>query len=139
MTHDSPASENSKIMQLKNSIAQDIVYCVSGGITKTPKSVLFSTVAKSVCNNVEVVNLINNYGHGISYKLIEEIKTEHALMVINEQKENKVSLRNKAFQDNESRCIGLMVADNIDSLECILTGSGTSHRVNSILVQRKAT
>ena len=32
-----------------------------------------------------------------------------------------------------------MVADNIDSLECTFTGSGTFHRVNSILVQRKAT
>ena len=71
-------------MQLKNSTAQDIVYCVPGGITKTLKSVLFPIVVKSVCNNVEVVELINNYGHGISYKLIEEIETEHGLMVINE-------------------------------------------------------
>ena len=125
-------------MRLKNSIAQDIVYCVSGGKTKTPKSVLFPTVVKSLCNNVEVVKLINNYGHGISYNLIEEIETEHALMVINEQKENKVILPNEAFQDNESCCVGLMVADNIDNLECTLTGSGTSHRVNSIFVQRKA-
>ena len=31
-----------------------------------------------------------------------------------------------------------MVADNIDNLECTLTGSGTSHRVNSTFVQRKA-
>ena len=103
-------------MQLKNSIAQDNVYCVSGGITKTPQSVLFPTVVKSVCNNVEVVKLINNYGHGISCNLIEEIETEHALMVINKQKENKVILPNEAFQDNESCCVGLMAANNIDSL-----------------------
>ena len=31
------------------------------------------------------------------------------------------------------------MADNTDSLEYTLKGSGTSHRVNSILVQRKAT
>ena len=92
-------------MQLKNSTAQDIVYCVSGGITKTSKSVLFPIVVKSVCNNVEVVELINNYGHGISYKL-KEIETEHALMVINEQKENKIILPNEAFQDNKSYCVG---------------------------------
>ena len=60
-------------------------------------------------------------------------------MVINEQNENKVILPNEAFQDNESCCVGLMVADDIDSLECTLTGPGTSHRVNSVLVQRKAT
>ena len=30
--------------------------------------------------------------------------------------------------------VALMVVDNIDNLECTLSGSGTSHRVNSILV-----
>lgn len=30
-----------------------------------------------------------------------------------------------------------MVADNIDNLECTLSGSGTSHRVNSILVTER--
>ena len=94
-------------MQLKNSTAQDIVYCVSGGITKTHKTVLIPTVVKSVCNNAEVVKLINYYGHGISFELIEEeIETEHALMVISEQKENKAILPNKAFQDSESCCVG---------------------------------
>ena len=59
-------------------------------------------------------------------------------MVINEQNENKFFLPNEAFQGNESCCLGLMVADDIDSLECTLTGPRTSHRFNSILVQRKA-
>ena len=30
-----------------------------------------------------------------------------------------------------------MIADNIDSLECTLSRSGTSHRVNSILVMQR--
>ena len=30
-----------------------------------------------------------------------------------------------------------MVADNIDNLECTLSGSGASHRVNSILVTER--
>ena len=51
----------------------------------------------------------------------------------------KVVLPDEDFQGNDSYCLGLMVADNIDNLECTLAGSGTSHRVNSILVQRKAT
>ena len=32
-----------------------------------------------------------------------------------------------------------MIADNIDNLESTLSGSGSSHRVNSILVTTKAT
>ena len=72
---------------LKDSIAQDMVYSVSNGNIKTPKSVLFPAVVKSLCNNTEVVRLINHYGHGISYSVIEEIETEHALQIISEQKE----------------------------------------------------
>ena len=98
---------------------------------------LFPAVVKSLCNNVEVIKLINNYGHGVSYNLIEEIETEHALMVINEQKEKKVIIPEEAFQDDGSCCVGLMVADNIDNLECTLTGSRTSQHVNSILEQKK--
>ena len=56
-----------------------MVYSVSNGNIKTPKSVLFPTVVKSSCNNTEVVRLINHYGHGISYSLTEEIETEQAL------------------------------------------------------------
>ena len=116
----SSASESTTFTRLKNSIAQDIVY-VSGGKVKTPKSALFPAVVKSLCNNVEVIKLISNYGHGVSYNLIEEIETEHALMVINEQKE-KVIIPKEAFQDDGSCCVGLMVADNIDNLECTLSG-----------------
>ena len=114
-----------ELHDLKNSIAQDTVCCVSGGKIKTPKSVLLPAVVKSLCNNVEVIKLTNNYGHGVSYNLIEEIETEHALMVINEQKDKKVIIPEEAFQDDGSCCIGLMVAENIDNLECTLTGSGT--------------
>ena len=64
-----------KTIRLKNFVAQDIVYAVSNG-AKTPKSVLFPTVVKSLCNNTEVIKIINQYGHGISYDKVEEIETE---------------------------------------------------------------
>ena len=69
-------------MRLKNSLAQDIVYSVSNWATKTPKSVLFPAVVKALCNNTEVVKLINRCGHGIGYNLVEEIETEFALILI---------------------------------------------------------
>ena len=133
----SSASKSTRVIRLKNSVAQDIVYYVSGGKIKTPKSVLFPAVVKSLCNNVEVIKLINNYGHGVSYNLIEEIETEHALIVINQQKEKKVLIPEEAFQDYGSCCVGLMGADNIINLECNFTGSGTFNCANPILVQKK--
>ena len=93
-------------------------------------------MVKALCNNTEVVRLINKCGHGISYNLIEEIETEFALKVINEQTLNRVLIPDECNQPNNPP-VALMVADNIDNLECTLSGAGTSHRVNSILVLKQ--
>ena len=37
---------------------------------KTPKSVLFPSVVKALCNNTEIVKLINKYAQGASYDLV---------------------------------------------------------------------
>jgi len=44
---------------------------------KTQISLLFPSVVRALCNNLEFVKLIKKYGHGISYDLVEEIKTEY--------------------------------------------------------------
>ena len=61
--------------------------------------------------NTEVVKLINHYGHGISYSLIEEIETEQALQIISEH----IIPDNMKSDDGDSS-VALMVADNIDNL-----------------------
>ena len=105
---------------------------------KTPKSVLFPTVIKSLCNNTEVIKIINQYGHGISYDKVGEIETEYALKVIDELKQSRVIIL-ECFTANSCKIsVALMVAENIDNLENTITGSRTSHRVNSILVTMKA-
>ena len=104
---------------------------MSNGNIKTPKSVLFSAVVKSLCNNTEVVSLISHYGHRISNSLIEEFETEHALQIISEQKQKWVIIPDNLKSDDVDSSIALMVADNIDNLECTLIGAGMSHCVNS--------
>ena len=132
------SSHTERTVRLKESFAQDIVYSVTNGVVKTPKSVLFPSVVKALCNNTEILRLINKYGHGISYDLVEEIETEYALNVINEQQGNRVVIPASVTQEESRSTVALMVADNIDNLECTLSGSGTSHRVNSILVTEKS-
>ena len=90
-----------------------------------------------MCNNTEVIRLINHYGHGNSYSLIEEIETEHALQIISEQKEKRVIIPDNTKSDDGDSSVALIVADNIDNYECTLSGAGTSHRVNSILVKKQ--
>ena len=82
---DRDKSKSSRTIRLKNSLAQDIVYAASNGSIKPPKSILLPAVVKAICNNTEVIKLINKCGHGICYNLVEEIETEFALKVIDEQ------------------------------------------------------
>eukprot|EP00794_Sanderia_malayensis_P002198 gene2198-2503_t len=121
----------------KNSIAQDMIYSVSNGRLLTPKSVLFPAVVKSLCNNTEVLRLLNRLGHGISYDLVQEIETQHALDVINEQTANKVVISEEDMIRAADNAISIIIADNIENLESTIAGFGTSHRVNSILVTKK--
>ena len=134
---DSESSSTERTIRLKGSFAQDIVFSVTNGVVKTPKSVLFPSVVKALCNNTEILKLINKDGHGVSYELVQEIETEYALEVINKQRENQVVIPASVTQEESRSTVALMVADNIDSLECTLTGSGTCHRVNSILVTQR--
>ena len=65
---------------------------------------------------------------------MEEIETESALKVISDQKENRVIIPVDLEGMERSSSVGIMIARNINKLGCTLSGSGTSHRVNSILV-----
>jgi len=115
----------------------NIVSSVKNRAAKTPNSVLFLSVVRALCNNIEVVKLINIYGHGVSYDLIEDIATKYALQVINKQRENRVVLPVSVAHEECKSTVALMVADVIDNSECTLSGSRTSHCVNSILVTER--
>ena len=135
----SNSSTESKSLFLRRiGLSQDIIYSVSKGRIKTPKSILFPAVIKAICNKVEVNKLINVYGHGISTDLIKEIDTETALDVINQHVDHKVVIPEEENLLKEELDMALMVADNIDNLENTATGFGTSHRVNSILVTKRS-
>ena len=121
---DRDKSKSDRVIRLKNSLTQDIVYSVSNVAIKTPKSVLFPAVVKALCNITEVVKLINKCGHKIGYNLIEEIETEFALKVINEQALNRVLIPDECDKPDNPP-VALMVADNIHNLECTISGAGT--------------
>ena len=48
---DSESSRTERTIRLKESFAQDIVFSVTNGVVKTPKSVLSPSVVKAFCNN----------------------------------------------------------------------------------------
>ena len=102
-----------KTIRLKNSVAQDIVCAVSNGTIKT--HVLFPTVVKSLCNNTEVIKIINRYGHGISYDKVEKIETEYAVKVIDEQKQSRAIIPEGVTANNCYSSVALIYLHSGDN------------------------
>jgi hypothetical protein len=120
-----------RVSRLIRSYGQDLIYGTSKGRVKTIKSVVLQSCIKSLTNNTELINIINKLGHGISYSLLEELETETAYNLIEESQEGGVFLPEKV----QSNVHTILVYDNIDRVEETLSGAGTTHRCNGIIVQ----
>ena len=119
--------------RLVNSFGQDLVFGVTCGRVKTPKHILLPYTIKSLTNNVELIQIINRCGHGVSYSQIEELNTALCLKKLSATPESMIPL-----PDNIKPHVSTSLAwDNIDCLEETLSGEGTSHRVNGIAIQAR--
>ena len=81
---------NSRSARLRLSLAQDIVYIVTEGRVKTPKSVLLPSNIKQLTNNTEIINTIHRLGHGVSYSILSEMHTENAYHIQDQQLEDVI-------------------------------------------------
>lgn len=100
---------------------------------KPPKQVLLSYGVKTLTGNVELIQILNRLGHGVSYSQLEENDTalclEKMAAAINESAILPDTIRPNVFTN--------LAWDNVDRLEETLIGGGTSHRVNGIVFQPK--
>lgn len=123
-----PVESAERVHRLIDSFGQDIIYGVSGGRQKPPKQILLPYAVKTLTNNVERIQWINQYGRGIAYSHIEEMNTVLCLQKMAATPGNEVSL-----PENIQPFVSTTLAwDNIDRLEETLSGAGTSHHVNGI-------
>ena len=104
---------------------------VTVGKVLTPKQVLLPWAIKTLTGNVELIKTMNRLGHSCSYSRLEEIDTALCIEKLESADTDSIPLPS---------CIHPSVAtvlafDNIDRLEEVLSGAGTSHRVNGIIVQ----
>ena len=116
-------------MNLKmRSVWNDLSYAV----TKSPsaKHVLLAFAIKSLSGNVELIKILNRFGHSISQSKLLEIDTAQAILKVLETESSGVVLPDEVQVSHPTT----LVYDNIDRLEETLNGSGTSHRVNGIAV-----
>ena len=64
-----------RVQSLIKSFSQDIVYAVTNGKIKPPEQVLSSYGVKTLTGNVELIQILNRLGHGVSYSQLEENDT----------------------------------------------------------------
>ena len=124
-------SPSERVKTLVNSFSQDIIYATTCGQTKPPKQILLSYGVKTMTGNVELIQMLNRFGHAVSYSQIEENDTALCLQKmassLNQTTILPGTIRPNVFTN--------LAWDNIYRLEETLTGGGTTHRVNGIAVQ----
>ena len=80
-------SSSSKVNRLKFSIGQDLVYTISNCCIKTSKGILYPYAIKSLTNSTNLITN-NQLGHGVSASILEELATEIAFQVLENQLDN---------------------------------------------------
>ena len=58
-----------------SSIGPDLIHAVSHGKKRPPKHILLPMVVKTLTGNVEIIQLLNRLGHGVSYSMTQQIET----------------------------------------------------------------
>jgi len=115
------------------SFGQDLIHAVTRGKRHPPKHILLPLVVKSLTGNVELVNILNRFGHCVSYSVTEEIETALCIQKLQSTSEQGIAIPSKIHPN----VFTTLAWDNIDRIEETLSGGGTSHRVNGIAVQPK--
>ena len=108
---------SSRRARLRHSLAQGIVYIVTEGRIKTPKSVLLPSIIKQLMNNTELINTIHRLGHGVSHSILTEMHTQNAYNIQDHQQEDVI-----LPLDSRKEAFTIYVADNIDRKEKTLSG-----------------
>ena len=120
-----------RVNRLSWSVAQDIISGVTVGKVLTPKHVLLPWVIKTLTGNVELIKTMNRLGHSCSYSVLEEIDTALCLEKLENADNDMLPLPSSIHPSVPT----VLAFDNIDRQEEVLSGAGTSHRVNGIIIQ----
>ena len=115
------------------SVAQDLVYGVSGGKKWTPKHIGLSCTLHQATRSKDLVKLFHNAGHCLSYKETLQVDTALAESTLNSLDEETgtvipLNISSGPFLH--------FTADNIDILDETLDGKNTFHATQMAVWQR---
>ena len=118
-------TEEKKIL----SIAQDIMYLHAKGRVSTPKHHALSMTIRHMTGSSEIIQILNGLGHCTSHSATLEHDTALAMVELS-RGEFPIPSGIKHGQ------FTTLVWDNIDFGEETLSGKGTTHSTNCIMIQR---
>ena len=114
------------------SIAQDLINVTTRGHIKTVKNIGLAVAVRNITGNKEVLKLLNKFGHTLSYEKI----TKYEKDLVNKYHgvhRNSIILP----QNIEKNVFSTFVWDNNDLCEETLSGAGSTHVTNGIIIQRQ--
>ena len=120
------------------SICQDILFLASRGRKLTPKHVGLGLTVHQATRSKELVQLLYNSGHSISYETVLRMDNTLANDVLERYKENGNVFVPRNFAESSNRISYTRYAvDNIDINEETLSGMGTFHATQVAALRRK--
>ncbi|KAK6168761.1 hypothetical protein SNE40_019944 [Patella caerulea] len=114
-----------------SSISQDAMYNVSCGQIKTSKHLTLGMAMKSITGSRKVIDILNRYGHCVSYSCIEELETE---LTYNSQEAQSMVPHGIQKMSSLVTCTAW---DNYDKFIDSIDGKGTLHDTVGICFQNK--
>ena len=116
------------------SVAQDVVHITTQGRVRTPKHFMLPLTVQHLTRSSQLVTMLNRLGHGYSASRIEEYET-----AIAERFLATVGPDGVFVPSNINRTQPVVFCwDNNDLQEETLSGGGTTHCTNGIVIQRRS-
>lgn len=109
-------------------IAQDIVFAISRGRVVLPKHLALSMATRHLTRSSHLVSVLNRFGHGVSDSKLHEIETAAAERTLSQAVPVPTNI--KPGNGTVYFCW-----DNNDLTEETLSGAGTTHCTNGIVIQ----
>ncbi len=113
------------------SAAQDLINIVTKGRVKTVKSLGLGVAVRNLTGNKEVNMLLNRYGHTLSYGVIQKYEKARVAQLHGDDRKSLI-----LPPTVKARVPTSFVWDNNDLCEETLTGAGTTHVTNGIIIQQ---
>ena len=114
------------------SLLQDVVFLQSKGTKTTPKSLCLGLTVRHLTGSTRVLGLLNKFGHCASHSTILAFETALAQFQLDRGQVYVPA----GFQEKKNT---ILVWDNIDFAEETVSGSGTTHHTNGIMIQHGET